>query len=420
MTDRGISAERLLSLLPDQPEFDPIRVAVLRLSVPDRALRWSEGATYATLQMRVIPATQVGALLQDAEAALRRKVKRLYDGVAIGISALTDGAIEAKAQQLISLGEVSESGDQWRAAVALYSMAANLVEESDATSLRALALRRLGRAHLNTGNFERAASSYGASLALAAATADLEGELIASTGLGNVASLRGRWPEAQHWYEQALARAQDATVHQRAQLCGNLSMTAREQRHFESAGQWLDRADELWGELTQAEQCELLNNRGMLLLAMGRMDEALLVLSRAMSLATGQFDRAMILDNLAEAYAQQGKFDLAEHQARLAEEEGLALGSPRVLAEVYLRLGRISRLRNDANGVVFFNKVFDLVRQNGYRLLLGQAYYELALFRKAQGDRLAAAALFEQAMSVFTELGATFLAARVRDEIATS
>lgn len=417
MTERNISAERLLNLLPDQAEFDSIRAAILRLSVPDRAMRWSEGAAYATLQMRVVPAAQVGALLQDAENALRRRVKRLYDGVAIGISALADGRVEEKALQLILSAEVAEGGDQWRDAIAFYSMAVKLLEESADSALRALASRRLARAHFQLGDYDRAASNYGAALALADGSADLEGVLSAATGLGNVASMRGRWPEATHWYEQALARADQASPHQKAQLYGNLSMTAREQRHFESASRWLDQAFALWPDLTRAEQCELFNNRGMLQSAMGEHDLAIATYNEAMALAAVHFHRAMILDNLAEAYAAQGKLELAEHQARLAEEEGLAMGSPRVLAEVYLRLGRIARLRQDPNGIVFFNKAFDLARAHGYPLLVGQTYYDLALFRKTQGDRVAAAALLQQAMMVFTELGATFLASRVRDEL---
>ena len=71
---------------------------------------------------------------------------------------------------------------------------------------------------------------------------------------------------------------------------------------------------------------------------------------------------------------------------RRAEQHALAAASPRALAEVYIRLGRIFRLREDPNGVTFFEKALELCRRHAYPLLEAAACIEYASFRTALGD----------------------------------
>jgi len=417
LTERSISVERLLGLIPEQPEFDAVRQAILRASVPDPALAWSGSRTYATLNHRAVPHALLPTMLAEAESTSRQRTKRLYDAFAVALSGLADGDIEAKAKHLVSLGEAAEAADQWRDAVAFYSLAQGLTQESPDSGIRALVLRRRGRALLQCGDFRGAAAAYGWGLTVAAVAGDAEAELTAATGLGNVATLQGRWAEAEQWYLKALARCGTAFDRERAQLQINLSMTAREQARLDEAAQRLDDAERLWDALTSTDRSGWCNNRGLLELRRGDLTAADEYFSRALSLAVSHFDHAMILDNLADAAARAGRLELAHQRAREAEEHAIALGSPRVLAEVYVRLGILCRMGYDPNGAAFFEKALDLCHNQAYPLLTGTALLEFGRFRREQGDAKAARSLLQEALRVFAEIGAAAHAAMVMEEL---
>ena len=71
-----------------------------------------------------------------------------------------------------------------------------------------------------------------------------------------------------------------------------------------------------------------------------------------------------------------------------------------------MRLGRACTLQNDANGVGFFEKAIDLIRDEQYPLLLGAVYQAYAALRTQLGDLDAAKSLLSGALAIFTELGA--------------
>ena len=417
MSRRSLSVEDILALLPEQPEFDELRQAVLRASVPDPDRTWSNLQAYSTLDRRAIPAAHIQQVLTEADSANRQRARRLSDSVHIALSGIIEGFADARVEVLIASGEEDERAERWRDAVAHYTLAARLADLSKNLELRALAQRRLGRAWLHCGEFRDATAEYGASLATATTAGSLVGEMTAATGLGNVASFQGRWTDAAAWYEQALKRCGQGLERERGQLCVNLSMTSRERGQLEDARRWLEGARAEWGNLSAADHSGWFNNDGLLNLARGDYQSASQSFLRALELALGLVDRAMILDNLAEVAARQQQLDLAETRAREAEEHAIRLGSPRILAEVYLRLGVICRLRGDANGVVFFEKALNLCRGRGYPLLYGSVLKEYGLFRKALSDVTSANSLFADALAVFSELGATDHIEAVRSQM---
>ena len=406
MTRRNLSVEEFLALLPEQPEFEELRLAVLRASAPDPERIWSNVLPYSTLDRRSVSAAQIPQILAEAEATNRQRARRLSDSVNIALSGLVEGPADARIEVLVAAGEEDEKAERWRDAVAHYTLAARLGELSANLELRALAQRRLGRAWLHCGEFRNATAEYGASLVTASTCGSVKAEITAATGLGNVSSFQGRWHNAAIWYEQALQRCGESFERERGQLCVNLSMTSRERRHLDDARQWLDRAAAEWASLTSTDHSGWFNNDGLLHLACAEHDAAEQSFLQALELALSHVDRAMILDNLANVALRQERVELAEARARDAEEHAIRLGSPRILAEVYLRLGVICRLRADANGVVFFEKALGLCRSRGYSLLFGSILREYALFRKSMSDPTSASALFTDALNVFSTLGA--------------
>jgi tetratricopeptide (TPR) repeat protein len=142
------------------------------------------------------------------------------------------------------------------------------------------------------------------------------------------------------------------------------------------------------------------------------------ILHQALSSAHSEFERAMVLDNLAELFIRQGNLSEAEALARSAEEAALRAGSPRALAEIYTRLGKIFRLRGDGNGVTFFEKAVEICGQRRYPHTEANAYLEYGLFRHLHGDLDEARTYFERARQLFGDVGAARLERVAAEQIA--
>ena len=404
MSDRLLALKDLLELLPRLPEFDALRAALLHVS--DEDARQPAGARpYATVDARVLKSSRLARVLSEAEQAARKRTKSLYDAATLAFSSLA-GDAESGIEELIGCAEAAEQEDRWRDAVAFYHMAEGLAQRAGRSESVVLLRRRLGRGYLNIGDLREARHFYQSSLLGAAALDDAEGQIIAATGLGNVASWAGRWPDATDWYERALRMCAEQYDARRAEVMINLGMVANERGQLDAAEHWLQQAHELWHVLSEPTRGGWYNIRGLVHLKRGQLAAAEATFEMALACATGAFHRAMILDNLAETAMQQGAFNKALVRARLAESAALEHGSPRALAEVYMRLGRWCALQNDNNGVAFFDKALALARDGQYPLLLGRIQREYGEFRLNMGDYASARTLLDDARAVFAELGA--------------
>lgn len=417
MTERNVIVRQLLEILPDRIEFDPLRQALRQASMEDPAQQWSGTLAYRTVDRRVIATSAIGGVLNQAEASVRQRVKRLYEGATLAFSAVTSGRAEEKAEMLVAWGEAAESFEQWEDAYAYYLLAEGTARYSTNLRLRALLLRRVGRSALNVGDFARSRHFYFASLNTASTESDAEGQLVAATGLGNIASLQGRWSEAEDWYAKGLQLSGSGFPREHGQLLVNRSMAAREMGLLAEAHAYLDDAREHWYDLTSADQAGWFNNHGLLLMMEQNLDGAAESFVKALDGEPGHFHRAMVLDNLAEVAILHGDLDLAERYCRDAEEQAVAHGSPRALAEVYIRLGRLAAARHDPNGVSFFDKALELTEGRQYPLLIAEIHYEYGRFRKALHEPQAARVLFDRAIQLFAELGAMNEVALTQKEI---
>lgn len=419
MNERHVSVRNLTDLLPDMPEFDALRIALHRAAQTAQHDEWSEPSPYDTVDRRVIPTALLGSIISDAENEMRKRLKRLHDAANITFAAAASGRPEDKAEQLVALGAAAEAREQWRDAFAYYLLAHHATRDAADLHMRALIHRRVGRAALNVGEFARATHHYFVGLTIAAAATDDEGQLTAATGLGNVASYQGRWPEAEQWYANALSLAENGFARERAQLLVNLSMTARERGFFNAAHQHLSAARSAWEDLTDADRAGWYNNMGLLRLAEADADGAESNFMQALEGEPGLYHRAMVLENLAEVALLRGDLSLAEARCRHAEDLAIAHGSPRALAEIYLMLGRIAARRQDPNGVVFFEKALEGTRDRRYPLMTGEIFHEYGRFRLVLEDASAARGLFERALEVFRELGATAVIEEVEADLAS-
>ena len=93
-------------------------------------------------------------------------------------------------------------------------------------------------------------------------------------------------------------------------------------------------------------------------------------------------------------------------------------GSPRALAEIYTRLGKISRLRSDLNGVTFFEKALEICRERRYPLTEANAYLEYGIFRRTLGDMEEARSYLERARQLCADIGAAQLERVASEQLA--
>jgi tetratricopeptide (TPR) repeat protein len=403
----ALTLDRLLGVLPDTPELGPLRESLLAASLPDPSLSWTTTQRYATFDRRVMePAAIDGAVTQARAAALAR-IDRLYTGIHDVLHAAAAGNPAVVAARLLALGEDAEAAGEIQHATACYALAASVGAPLTDRAAMAFALRRLARARLTGGELEEARRLYRASLQQATSADDRIGRIVALTGLGNVFSLCSQWAAAVNHYSVALGLCTPEDRLLQAQLHANLAMVAREEGRPADAVQWLETARSAWSEMSEADRANWNNLAGLVALSREDYDVAEAAFAAAARLATDDFTRAMIFDNVAELALRRHQYPEAEASARQAEQYALRAGSPRALTEIYTRLGRIFSAQQDANGVTFFEKALELAMRHGYSALEADVCDAYAEFRAALGDSEEAAAYETRARELRSSLPAT-------------
>jgi tetratricopeptide (TPR) repeat protein len=398
--------ERAFRVLPDVPELGALREALLGASAADPEMEWASAGRYITFDKRVLDAVSAATIIDIARTRAIERVQRLYEGAARLLASALAGDDAAIVGELIRLGEAAEASEDWRQAGSCYGLAATLSAPLTDRTWLVLSLRRLARVRLAAGELDEARTLYRAALEQAVAAGDSIGRIVALTGIGNALSFKGQFAEARVYYEQGVLLCGEPDLRLRAQLHINLAMVAREQERLDEAEAYLQQARAGWDVLDAADRCGWHNFAGLVALSRRAFEEAGSAFARALAEAPGSFERAMVTDNMTELAIQRRQFQDAAELGRRAEHHALAAGSPRALAEIYTRLGRLFRLRGDANGVTFFEKALELCRVHRYPLVEATAYAEYAEFRRMVGDDEEARAYGERATAIVRDIGA--------------
>lgn len=414
-----VTLDRLFGALPELAELASLRSALLSASLVDLTREWSGSSAYATYDKRVVPPQSIERAVSSASQRAHARVNHMYEALRRVLMALSNNAPDQAALELLSAGEQLE-GEEYAGALAWYVAAERLAAQAGNHAVRSRALRSRAMLHLGAGATDDATTCYRASLEQAVAANDLEGQVVAITGLGIVAGYQGRKHEALAYFEEALQVCGAEYPRRRAQLFTNMAAMLSEEGEHDVASARLAQASAFWSHLTEADRCGWYNSRGLLALGRGEIEMAESNFHQALAAAHSEFERAMVLDNLAELFVQQGNLSEAEALARSAEEAALRAASPRALAEIYTRLGKIFRLRGDANGVTFFEKALEICRARRYPQIEANAYLEYGHFRRLHGDIEEARSYFERARQLFAEVGAAHLERTAADQLALS
>ncbi len=421
---KRIRVDEVLHILPKLEELRPLVDRILAVSRPDESRRWAASGELGTLGSRIVPVDVVEEQLETVVKLVRDRTEHTYGGIVVALTALEGGKPEEAVEALLALGRREMENRRLEAAEA-YAVAARktalpLRDRSYATR----ALLAGARAARGLGRLDAAAERYRESFRLARGSEDLERAVTAAIGAGNVLVDGGLWIEAGVWYERAL-RLMEASGHDGPQWWHaylNLSIVERMRGRLEESERWLEKADAahaLRGD--DGGRGLLTNARGQLQVARGNPKAAESHFRRAAEHANDPDAGVAMRVNLGEALAIQGRLLEAAEEGRRAERDALTGSVIPRLPETYRLLGRVAGARGVDDGLVFFEKALEVIRdRNLSRFELAQtleAYgeFELSRDREEQGaERLHGAA------EIYEELGSEALAERVRGKMPAS
>ncbi|HVH13822.1 MAG TPA: tetratricopeptide repeat protein [Longimicrobium sp.] len=417
------TVEQLLGLLPDVDELELLRLTIIGAAVPDPGKAWDSSSAYATIDKRIVSASEVDRAVRAAEETLREHVASLYEGLRPVFRSFFEGRDDEAVRQLVVLGEQLEGRGRLKAARqcfrTAFAMSLPLLDKGP----QILALRRIGRVSLSLGDFHDAALHYERSAQLARDAGETRSEVVARTGFGNVLAWQGRWVDAEGHYRDALALLEASEGRQasleRAQLLANLGNIAT----------WLERLDEAEELLGQAlAMVESLSSpvdlavcriqQAHLRERQERFAEARQAYERALELPVPPSLQSGIATDLAELCLREGHLSQAEEWGRVAEEHAIRAGSAYTLGRMYQGRGNVACARGDEDGFTFFEKALEIARDRGYPFLEAETLAEYAGLRRQTGGVEEAEAYLERARELFVQLGLTQKLARTEQALA--
>lgn len=390
-------------------------------SLPDPARAWASSGELGTAGARIV---DVEAVDRGVPALVEREARRLarqFERVAAVSRALADDAPEDAIERMLEeSGALEDEGRSSEASA--WAEAAGRLGLDIGSERTAEALRRAARCARAEGRLADAAERYVDAFGRARDRGRVEDAVIAATGRGNVAVDRGRWSEAELWYQRGLdllsrsdTRIADAAaVALRWRLFQNLGITARERGALDDSAAWYVRAEAASMELRDpAADVEVQNGIGQLELARGEARRAEVRFRRALDAldvpGSGPDPvRVAIRVNLGEALLAQGRNLEAGDEGREAEAEAIAGPYLGRLPEVYRLLARAAHARGEEEAFVLLERALGLVRTQALppmeeaRTLM--AYAEL---RAERGETDLAAGAREEANRILRTLEAT-------------
>lgn len=210
---------------------------------------------------------------------------------------------------------------------------------------------RRADAYLRSGDLEGAARQYREAVRLARSVEDLEGIAANAINLSIVYQRMGRRDEARASLAPLLERSPLGFSPERmAQAALRRSVLDLEERRFESAGEWVERAAGYCGQRGCAVSAAIQNVKGQLALEAGRPDQAAASAKTALAASRAAGDRAeaanalRLLGSVAMRRGDAGAASASLGEALAIDRE---IAAPRKIYLDLIALGQASALRGD-------------------------------------------------------------------------
>jgi tetratricopeptide (TPR) repeat protein len=418
MPSSRIAFRNLLSLLPEVEILEGLRFALARRALADPAHAWSDVEEAGTVDIRVLDRAAVLEALKEAAAEARREVDEVYESIGAVLAAAVEGEASGAAERLIEAGSEREERGRYSAALRFFRAAFDASLPLGDRRAQVLAMRRMGRLMIYSGDVAGAEAAYRRSADLAADIGEAREEIIARTGLGNCYLRVGRWTEAEEAYGHGLALAEKTSGvdRERAQLQINIAQVlAHRGRYEEADGMLKSAAESTRRSGTPLDRALWHTSQAHILWEKGDLDGARQEYHAGLSEDLPDVRRALFAIDLSGVYLEAGDPQAARMWGREAEQSALAAGSVGYLTEVYRGLGNIAR---DTGGepVALYEKSLEIARKNGLRLAEAKTLSDYARLQSATGNEEEAIAFLDHAIATFEVLGATEDARKAREQ----
>jgi tetratricopeptide (TPR) repeat protein len=412
----------LLALVPEVEVLEGLRFALARHALADPMHAWSDVEDAGTIDVRVLDRDAILEAVREAAEEARKEVDDVYRAIGDALTtALSDGTASA-AERLITAGAEREAAGRYVAALRFFRAAHDAALPFGDRSAQIVALRRMGRLYISTGELRDAEACYQRSADIARDADEPREEVIARTGLGNVYVRLGQWSEAERCYREALELCQrgpaEAMDKERAQLMNNLGQVAARQGDFEAASAYLEQADSSWRVIDSPYDRVVWHSvRAHINWERGDLDGARDQYSQAIQLDPPELSRALLAIDLANVYLELGDAGEARRWGRDAERSALSAGSVGFLVEVYRGLGNIAR-ETGGEAVALYEKSLEIARKNDLRLAEALTLVDYAKLQRVTGNEEEARAFLEHSITILDGLGAAEDGRKARDELA--
>lgn len=421
-----MKVERALRLLPNLESLAPLRAMLLAAARADEQTLWSGSGPYLTVGKQAVRPDELGQRVASVLGAVTEHLREVYAAYVEALVQQERGAQVGAVVALRRAGGREERAGRLPQAHAWYEVALDLAAELPIRrpeielllSLSAVC-RRLGRCAEGARHAQRA-------FTLAEAEFDASGAMGACEELGSAAVAQGAWGGAEAWYQRGLRLADEggwAAAARAAAFLRRLAELALERSDVGAAFDFARRARERLADDNDAVGlARVLNVVGQVEAAAGRPPGALGAYREALAWASRAPTEASlevpIRLNLAQLALDGDRYLEAEEELRRAERTALARGDARLVANVYVMLGRLRGRQGDERGFVFFEQALQTCDAFGAPPeTVAYVRLEYGRFRKATGGSEEARAHLERARAIFESLGQLAAVEQVRAEL---
>ena len=306
----------------------------------------------------------------------------------------------------IRVGETAEHGGDLVLAGAAYESALNDPDPSTVAD----AHFHLGRVAWRQGRYDDALASYTKARALAVETGSAEVRARVENGIGAVHYARGEYAQARAAYGVALELTHEASL--RAKIILNLGVIANIEGDLEAAREHYQSSRNLFREAHDlAGETLTLHNIGMLHADLEEWDEADEAYKRCLDLCEAQGNRQMIANvllNRSELSCARERFGDAVASCDLALSIYAAIGDEVGRGEAMRWKGHALRRMGGQleQAERALHEAARVAHRTQVKLLEAEAMRDLGALHRARNDLVSAKKSFEQALALFTSLGA--------------
>jgi DNA-binding SARP family transcriptional activator/Tfp pilus assembly protein PilF len=361
---------------------------------------------------RIAPSSFPAPLVTDAAAATAWLDAERANLVAIARYAADNGWPAHVTRLSAMLWRYLGAGGFYPEALAIHSHARDAAGRAGDHAAEAMAVNSLGTVYRMLADYDQAAACMERALALFRQAGDRSGEARALHNLGNVYCRQGRYEQAAENLESAatIFRGTGDRLGEALSL-DSLGGVRQLQGRYREAGSQLRRALVLHREIGDRDgEAYALHNLGIVCQRQGSYEDAAESLRQALTLFRQAGDRSgegSALRNLGAVYLEQQHLQRASDCMRealaISREIGHQSGEADALnglGDVLLATGQPELASSSHTAAI------DLACQNGETYQQALAHRGLGNVRLAVGDAAGAGEHWQQALTLFTELGA--------------